>query len=202
MNFNYDNILPIILMWSYILTKCWIVTLIVFIILVRFVYSPTIEYTQNPSIFASPCDGYVKSINTFTQKETQMTRITVFLTLFNNHTQYIPYDCIVNDIQRVSGGYVPAYQEHSINNEKVITKCAASKFSYEIHQVTGLLTRRIFNYLGTSQSVKAGDKIGFIMLGSRVDIVLPSNVIKRINVNIGDHIYPAQQIIELNETFY
>lgn len=197
MTLVYDNILPLVVIFTWYLTKHALTTIIVFLILLKFVYSPSVKYKFDKNIFSSPCDGYVRNISEEKIDNKSYTRVTVFLTLFNNHTQYIPYDCTVKNIIRKSGGYANAYQEHSINNEKVITICNTDKFVYEIHQVTGLLTRRIYNYLSAEQSVKSGDKLGFIMLGSRVDILLPSNIISKILIKQGDRIVPSQTIINL-----
>ncbi|MFO7743936.1 MAG: phosphatidylserine decarboxylase, partial [Psychroflexus sp.] len=69
----------------------------------------------------------------------------------------------------------------------------------KIVQIAGTLARRIVPYVKKGEDIKKGDRIGIIRLGSRVDIYLPKNKIKKINVEVGDKIKAGEDTIaEIN----
>ena len=53
-----------------------------------------------------------------------------------------------------------------------------------VKQIAGALAKRIVNYLKAGQTVKQTDEMGFIKLGSRVDLLLPLDA--KIHVKLGD----------------
>jgi phosphatidylserine decarboxylase len=148
-------------------------------------------------MFYSPSSGYIREITT----DDTNTTISLFLNVFDNHTQYIPITSNVISIQQFDGLFAPAFLEHSINNTRVKTTLYNQKlnFSYTITQITGLLTRRILNFLQTQNQdqdpITPGERLGFIVLGSRVDITIPNKNILQILVKTGDHVSSMENMI-------
>jgi phosphatidylserine decarboxylase len=140
-----------------------------------------------PDCFYSPASGYIKFINT----DNELVTISMFLNIFDNHTQYIPIVSYLKNIEHKHGIFEPAYLEHSINNERVINTltCPTYNFDFTITQITGILTRRILSLQNTNRKLLyPGERLGFIMLGSRVDISIPTKNIKQILVNPNTHV--------------
>lgn len=163
-----------------------------------FMYSPersSINY--KPNIFYSPSAGYVKNVT----QDSSHVNITLFLNVFDNHTQYFPIESIVLQSKQFSGLFEPAYNEHSINNEKIEHTLQSIKhgFTYYITQITGLLTRRILVMAKKGEAYSPGDRLGFIMLGSRVDIRIPRDNVQKILVHPGLHIQEMAEIIEIKD---
>ena len=183
---------------TYITTKSMSLFCLVLAFCLSFMYSPDMTNTiYFPNLFYSPSAGAVRSI---TQNNDKVV-ISLFLNIFDNHTQYIPVKSTFVSQIRVGGAFEPAFLEHSINNEQVETvlKSVDYQFEYKIEQITGLLTRRIKNLLPASPTqLLPGTRLGFIVLGSRVDITIPIANIRRILIKPGQHIGAMQQIIELN----
>lgn len=166
-----------------------------------FMYSPDKTKSQNEynqNIFYSPSAGYVKSIR---EDDTHVT-ITLFLNVFDNHTQYFPMESVVLHSKKVNGLFEPAYQEHSINNEKIehTIQSVNHGFIYNITQITGLLTRRIHVLAEKGKVYETGSRIGFIMFGSRVDIRVPKRHVKRISIRPDSHLQEMTEIIEIKTT--
>ena len=73
------------------------------------------------------------------------------------------------------------------------------KFKYSITQITGLLTRRILNFLQSESKqydiLNPGHRLGFILLGSRVDVIIPNKNIQQILVKPGDHIEAMENLV-------
>lgn len=97
------------------------------------------------------------------------------------------------------GLFIPAYKEHSINNQRVENqlKSIDYNFNYKIIQITGILTRRIKSLSNINNIYLPGDKLGFIVLGSRVDIIIPTNNISSILVKEGQHLHEMQELIKI-----
>lgn len=141
---------------------------------------------SDPNIFYSPSSGYVRDISIQNENIT----ISLFLNLFDNHTQYIPINSLLLSSVKKNGMFLPAYKEHSINNEKIIHTFYNKRFDflYTVTQITGLFTRRIVSFIKENTDLESGDKLGLILLGSRVDISIPLSKIKKVYVEKDTHI--------------
>lgn len=189
-------VLPTIML---LLTHDSIAVIVTLLFVIVFMYSPDKLNSQNynKNIFYSPSAGYIRSI---TQDEENI-HISMFLNVFDNHTQYFPVESILVHSQKVNGLFEPAYQEHSINNQKVehTIQSIHHGFIYKITQITGLLTRRILVLAKKDQVYKTGDRLGFIVFGSRVDISIPKSIVKEVLIAPNSHIQEMTKIIELKE---
>lgn len=140
-------------------------------------------------VFFSPCSGTVKSVTS----NSGITTISVFLSVFDEHAQFVPIDCTYTQkMERVSGAFEPAYQEHSVNNARVIHRLRSTRhtFDFTVTQITGMLARRIVTFLrdDPGHSHAPGTMLGFIKLGSRVDIALPTINVVENYVQVGEHV--------------
>jgi len=63
----------------------------------------------------------------------------------------------------------------------------------KVRQIAGTIARRICCWAQEGQKVKAGQKYGMIKFGSRVDVLLPSDV--SLSVGIGQKVYGGQTIL-------
>ena len=69
----------------------------------------------------------------------------------------------------------------------------------KVKQIAGLLARRIRCYVQKGNHLNTGDKLGFIMFGSRVDIILPVTI--NLRVKLGQKVKGGESIIgKTNET--
>lgn len=196
LDFTSLVVIPLII---YILTRNIIITIIFLCFCLRFLNSPDkklVKERVQQNMFYSPSSGYIREITT----DDTNTTISLFLNVFDNHTQYIPITSNVISIQQFDGLFTPAFLEHSVNNTRVKTTLYNQKlnFSYTITQITGLLTRRILNFLQTQNQdtlLTPGERLGFIVLGSRVDITIPNKNILEILVKTGDHVSSMDKMI-------
>ncbi len=60
-------------------------------------------------------------------------------------------------------------------------------------QIAGLIARRIHCYPKVGDSVAAGDRFGFIMFGSRTDLIVPSDSV--VNVKVGDKVTGGKTVL-------
>jgi phosphatidylserine decarboxylase len=187
-------IIPCIL---YIVFKTVYLSILAFLFILYFLRTPNKKLKEiNSKIFYSPSAGYVKDISI----DNENLNISLFLNLFDNHTQYIPIKSTLVSSIKKNGLFLPAYKEHSINNEKIIHTLYNKELDiiYNITQITGILTRRIVVFIKNTQSIlDPGDQLGIILLGSRVDISIPLSKVKKVLIEKNSHIDAMSEMLLL-----
>jgi len=114
--------------------------------------------------------------------------VSTFMNLYNVHVNRMPIDGRIVDVKHYSGWHLPAFKKESEKNERVILIVDSDIGRVKIVQIAGAIARRIVVYVKKGDKIGKGDRIGIIRLGSRVDVYLPEDKIKKINVKIGDFV--------------
>lgn len=142
----------------------------------------------------SPADGKILDIREVIENEyfkKSMTRISIFMSLFNLHLNRVPVDGKIISIKYYKGRYLLAFHPKSseLNEHNNIIIKTNDGHEILVRQIAGGLARRIVCFLHESDEVKAGDEMGFIKFGSRVDVFLPDayevKISKMSNVKAG-----------------
>ena len=126
----------------------------------------------------SPADGKViQIINVDDPDISNAKQISIFLSIFNVHSQYVPIDSSVISSNYFSGKYLLAFNHKTSSKNEQSTTLFKTKENnkYKIKQIAGFIARRILNYMESDQSVIKGQRLGFIRFGSRVEIIVSSN---------------------------
>jgi len=119
----------------------------------------------------SPADGKVVCV---VPEPGGLTRISIFLNIFDVHVNRTPISGIITDITYKKGQFLVASKEiaSSDNEQNIITVRASDGTVVVFKQIAGLIARRIISYKKVGDHVQAGDRIGLIKFGSRVDVIL------------------------------
>ncbi|GHG87589.1 phosphatidylserine decarboxylase [Streptomyces lanatus] len=136
-----------------------------------FFRDPEREIAQGRVI--SPADGVVQSIMPWKDGRT---RVAIFMSPLNVHVNRAPLSGMVTSVEHIPGGFVPAFNKESENNERVVWHFDTELGDIEMIQIAGAVARRIVPYIPQGTKVEQGDRIGLIRFGSRVDIYLPEGV--------------------------
>ncbi|MFJ4770164.1 phosphatidylserine decarboxylase [Streptomyces uncialis] len=136
-----------------------------------FFRDPDREIAQGRVI--SPADGVVQSIMPW---QDGRTRVAIFMSPLNVHVNRAPLAGTVTSVEHIPGGFVPAFNKESENNERVVWHFDTELGDIEMVQIAGAVARRIVPYVPQGTKVEQGDRIGLIRFGSRVDIYLPEGV--------------------------
>ncbi len=146
---------------------------------------------QGKSPILSPADGKIADIAPINGK----IRIGIFLSPLDVHVQWAPFEGKVVKITRKGLDFFPAYDPRAsdLNVSVTIDVDHPRLGSCAIRQITGILVRRILTQSKEGASLKFGQRLGMILLGSRVELELPSHA--QILVKTGDHVYGGQTII-------
>ncbi len=129
----------------------------------------------------SPADGRISMIEDVPPPpeldlaHEPVTRISVFMNVFDVHVNRAPVDGTIRRIAYVPGAFVNAdLDKASDDNERqAVTFEMADGRAIGVVQIAGLLARRIVKFVGEGEHVAAGQRFGLIRFGSRVDVYLP-----------------------------
>jgi len=146
--------------------------------------------------FLSPADGKIIQIIDIEDDEIgNAKQISIFLSIFNVHSQRVPLSGKVISKQYSPGKFLAAfYHKASQDNEQtLVTFETENGEKYKIKQIAGLIARRILNYMEPENMVQRGDRLGFIRFGSRVDIIVSEDF--HIDVSVGDMVRGNKTII-------
>ena len=149
-----------------------------FLFSLYFFREPNRNIIDVPSQMLSPADGKVVQIIEVEDSDIGPTKqISIFLSVFNIHSQYVPIDSKVLSSEYFPGEYLMAFNHKaSDKNERTnITFETNSGDRYKVRQIAGFIARRILNYMVPNEQVIKGKRLGFIRFGSRVDILVPKN---------------------------
>lgn len=135
-------------------------------------------------LLVSPADGIISLIEKAVPPEElgmspdALTRVSVFMNVFNCHVNRAPIAGDVVSIAYRAGKYFNAsLDKASSDNERnsLALKIADGR-QIAVVQIAGLVARRIVCFVKTSQVMRTGERFGLIRFGSRVDVYLPEGV--------------------------
>lgn len=138
-----------------------------------------------PDLIISPADGVVQMIASMVPpKELEMgtkklTRVSVFMNVFNVHVNRIPIDGVLTSMHYVSGKFFNASLDKAseYNERQYFTVTADDGLKVGFIQIAGLIARRIRCDVSVGDTLNAGQRFGLIRFGSRVDVFLPPEVV-------------------------
>ena len=117
----------------------------------------------------SPADGKVVVI----RPENGGTRISIFLNVFDVHVNRTPIPGRITKVQYQKGKFLVASKEEaSTENEMNTITVEGGGSTVVFKQITGLIARRIVCWKKPGDTVAAGERVGLIKFGSRVDVQL------------------------------
>lgn len=140
---------------------------------------------SRPGLVVSPADGEVSLIvdaappADLGMGATPVTRVSIFLNIFDVHVQRVPADGTVTALVYRPGAFVnAALDKASEDNERMSVRLTLAHDGRDIAfvQIAGLIARRIKCTLKQGQAARTGERYGLIRFGSRVDIYLPPGV--------------------------
>lgn len=115
----------------------------------------------------------------------KVTRVSIFLNVFDVHVQRFPADGEVTKVVYHPGKFLNAsLDKASTDNERstVLLKLKGRGDSIAFVQIAGLVARRIICKAQAGSQARAGELYGLIRFGSRVDVFLPAGVAPLVSV--------------------
>ena len=155
------------------------VLIAVYLVLVNFFRCPIRLFNgDTEGLVLAPADGKVVVVEEVDENEYFHDRrimISIFMSLFNVHANWIPVDGVVKSVRHHNGRFQAAWlPKASTDNERsTIIIEAEDGTELLVRQVAGAMARRIVTYPVEGEECFVDEHLGFIKFGSRVDIYLP-----------------------------
>ncbi len=180
----------------------WVVLTLLLLFLTLF----TTYFFRNPErvipvgedLLIAPADGkviFVGEVQEDRYFKERVTKVSIFMSVFNVHINRVPCDGKVLDMYYNKGGFVNAsYDKASESNEQagiLLETTGGSKILFV--QIAGLIARRIVTYPVIGDLLQRGVRYGLIRFGSRVDIYLPKTA--EVTVTLGEHTVAGETVL-------
>jgi phosphatidylserine decarboxylase len=147
---------------------------------------------QGPDLIIAPADGMVCLIQQVLPPrelagngrlgDAPMTRVSIFMSVFDVHINRTPIAGAIRDVVYIPGKFLNAdLDKASEDNERqhfLVERSDGLKIGFT--QIAGLVARRIVPFVKPGDIVAAGQRVGLIRFGSRVDVYLPEGAAPRV----------------------
>jgi phosphatidylserine decarboxylase len=149
------------------------------------------------NVVLSPADGRVVLVGHAHDPylDREAVKISVFMNVFNVHSNRSPVDGEVKNKWRYSGRFFnAALDKASLENERcALHVTTAENVDITCVQIAGLIARRVLCYVAPGDRLARGQRYGFIRFGSRVDVYLPAGAKPR--VAVGDAVQATTSVV-------
>ncbi len=122
-------------------------------------------------------------------------RVSVYLSLFDPHVIRAPMEGVVKKLAYIAGKLVnPELDKASEDNERQhILVEGTDGIRIGFTQIAGVIGRRIVSWVDEGDAVLAGQRVGMIRFGSRVDVYLPAGTSSQ--VLLGQRVIAGETIL-------
>ena len=166
---------PDLIGWLMVGLTIWVAT---------FFRDPVRTTPVDPKLVVAPADGLVTMISRVPAPPElagdgmsgEFTRVSIFMSVFDVHINRSPIAGTIRRIAYIPGKFLNAdLDKASEDNERqhfLVQRDDGTKIAFT--QIAGLVARRIMSFVAEGDRVSAGERIGLIRFGSRVDVFLPA----------------------------
>jgi phosphatidylserine decarboxylase len=174
-----------------------VLAVLVLAFIVQFFRDPARTVPSQPNAVLCPADGRIVKVeqvrDPYVGRDALL--VSVFMNVFNVHSNRSPVDATVVDVRYEAGAFVnAALDKASTHNERnALHLRTPAGVDVTCVQIAGLIARRILCYAKAGDVLARGQRYGFIRFGSRVDVYLPTSA--RPKVAVGDKVYATETIL-------
>ena len=180
--------IPIVLVWLWVL---W------------FFRDPERDPPADEGLFVSPADGVVADVAPIgpdSALKTDGLKVGVFMNVLNVHVNRVPCDGRIESIEHHDGAFLDVRKpDAAFRNESTTIRLSHTRNGKEhtvvVRQVAGLIARRIVTDLAQGQVVRRGERIGMIKFGSRLEVLLPRELVGEVRVAVGDKAVAGRTVL-------
>ena len=153
--------------------------------------------TSDGNAVLSPADGRVLvagPAQASAAPDGQWQQVSVFLSPMDVHVNRVPVSGLVTRVTFVRGRFLPAYRpEAATVNERCETWIDHQGQSVVARQIVGVLARRVVCRVPRGATVRAGERLGVMKFGSRMDVFLPLRA--TLTVSVGQRVRGGETVI-------
>ncbi|UCE32986.1 MAG: phosphatidylserine decarboxylase [Burkholderiales bacterium] len=163
----------------------------------QFFRDPPRTAPEGAGLVLAPADGRIVAVEAARDPyaDREALKISVFMNVFNVHSNRAPVDGHIERVAYFPGGFVNAdldkASEENERNALVIRRDDGVQVTCV--QIAGLVARRILCYVAEGDRLERGQRFGFIRFGSRVDVYIPPSGTPR--VAIGEKVHATTSVL-------
>lgn len=178
---------PVQAWWHYLLYSFFLLALV---LVVRFFRVPIWRKTTlAENAVLAPADGVIAANEVVMEDEyfhDKRRQVSIFMSIYNVHINFFPFDAEVTYYKYHPGKFLVAFnpKSSSDNEHNTIVLKDAKGREILVRQIAGFVARRIVCDLKPGDKAVAGEELGMIRFGSRVDVFLPLDA--EISMKIGE----------------
>ena len=164
--------LPLALFWIFLVLTIYVA---------YFFRDPERIVPQKEGLIIAPADGLVSAVEDVVPPpelgfgDQKMTRISIFLNVFNVHINRAPVAGEIVRIQYIKGLFLNADLDKASQDNERNSMVIETRSGQEIGvvQIAGFIARRIVSFVQEGDRLGAGQRFGLIRFGSRTDVYFP-----------------------------
>jgi phosphatidylserine decarboxylase len=164
-----------------------------------FFRDPNRTSPQDPGVVLSPADGRVLVSGPADPKAAppgEWRQISIFLSPLDVHVNFAPVSGRVTHVDFRKGRFLPAYHhEAAATNERSEVWVDHNGQTIVFRQIVGILARRVVCRVAPGAQLQAGQRVGIMKFGSRMDIFLPASA--SVMAKVGDRVRGGETVIAL-----
>jgi phosphatidylserine decarboxylase len=158
-----------------------VIPLILCIFVLLFFRDPERKIPSNAENILSPADGQVMAVTEYEDTDffkARVQKVTIFLSVLNVHINRSPIAGQVIYQNYQAGKFLPAYREEAgLVNERNTIGIRNKQVTILVHQIAGILARRIVCRSKVGDQLEQGQRFGLIKFGSCTEVIVPSEVV-------------------------
>ena len=184
--------------WHYLL---YAFLMLVLVLTVRFFRVPIWRKTtvEEDAVLA-PADGRIAANEVVMEDEffhEKRRQVSIFMSIYDVHINFFPFDGMVTYYKYHPGKFLLAFKPKSSTDNEHNTIVLRDKKGREIlvRQIAGFVARRIVCDLQAGDEAVAGEELGMIRFGSRVDVFLPLDA--EVKVKMGEKTIGKETVLAI-----
>jgi len=159
-----------------------------------FFRDPERAIPDSPGALVSPGDGKVTEVASIVMNGVPLTRISIFLSVFDVHVNRSPIAGVIRKVHYQKGKFLNAMNPASAeDNEQNVVTVEGDGHSVIFKQIAGLLARRIVFNKKAGDTVERGERVGLIKFGSRVDVLMDASA--AVQIKVGDRVKGGSSVL-------
>ncbi len=191
---GWPFIIPTLLLLTVSAALYWWVPSIILALLLTFMVNffrdPERLTPEGEGLFICPADGKVIRAD----RDESGAYVDIFMNVFDVHVNRAPMSGRITHMQYFPGNFINASFEHAgEENERNRFEMETESGKIAFTQIAGLVARRIVSYAAVGDHIEAGQRIGMIRFGSRVNCEVPAGY--ELCVKPGDKVVAGKTII-------
>ena len=155
----------------------------------------------DPDVVLSPADGKVMHVGDpqpGVAPEGEWLQVAIFLSVFDVHINRSPAAGVVQSVSYKPGKWLAAYTAESATENEcseitLAVPVGGAERPLVFRQIVGLLARRVVTRVVPGQRIAAGERIGLMKFGSRMDVFVPRDC--TLEVMRGDRVVAGETVI-------